>query len=527
MLGELREVVCDMWDIANKLDEKGLSKQIPFIPDDSDVRHAMKAEVIFLLIEIVGTDKLPCKDQIAFLQYVLHAPINKNNREEFVDAIKKLNMIKFNPLMPYFVLVDLATDGGRLSEIYLHFMGAMAIGYLKSGEKVDMDMFVRYNSMMVKNKKMIEKVLDKKVDFDPLESIDDDKKEMIENICELNEKTEEDEVFDAIMEALEKVVKDIDSNSTDEEKRYRKFKDEINHDDKTNSDIENVVDYSENPRTSEEIKEDLDRLIGLDEVKLQVNSMFNVVQIRQECKKRGITRQPMSYHMVFSGNPGTGKTTVARLIAEIYHDMGLLSKGHLVEVSRADLVAGYVGHTALKVQDVLKKAKGGVLFIDEAYSLTSHSGNDFGHEAVETLLKGMEDNRDDLVVIVAGYPSLMQEFLDSNPGLSSRFSKTIYFPDYSGEELTQIFQKFCKENNVKANKSVIEQVGSYFDAEVAHKKKNFGNARMVRNYFEQTLINQANRLVQKDNISDGMLCNITLDDIPKKIIIDKMSFFKL
>lgn len=523
MLSDLREVVCQMWDVANKLDEKELAKKIPFIPDDSDIRHAMKAEVIFDLFEVCGLDKIPNDEQVAYLQYVLHAPITKKNREDFVEKIQGLSHVKFNPLMPYLVMVDMACNS-KLSEVYLSFVGAMIIGYLKEADSVDLDMMLRYYSLMSKNKAIAEKGLQRKLEYDPFDVIDDEKKEMIADICKLHAKhSEPDEIYDAIMEALDEVVKE----NAGKDNKYGEFKNQIKDDDISAESDETVTSFDERPRTSEEIRAELDSLIGLEEVKTQVNSMVNFVMIREECKKRGITRQPMSYHMVFSGNPGTGKTTVARLLAEIYHDMGLLSKGQLVEVSRADLVGGYVGHTALKVQEVLKKAKGGVLFIDEAYSLSNRGGNDFGQEAIETLIKGMEDNRDDLIVIVAGYPALMQEFLNSNPGLSSRFSKTIYFPDYSAEELSKIFLRFCDENHVKTSKSVMEIVDKYLESEVAVKQKNFGNARMVRNYFEQCMINQANRLAAKGNFTDAMLCNLTKEDIPMKIIIDKMSLFKL
>ena len=529
MLGELREVVTNMWDVANMLEEKGLSKQIPFL-QGTDMRHAMKAEVIFDILETAGKDNLPNDDQIQFLQYVLHAPIHKSNRSEFVDKISNLEMVKFNPLMPYFALVD-KSAGSKLASAYLSFISYMVLGYLKEGDSVDLDAMVRYYGLMSKNKAIVELVYGKEIEFDPLEPISDEKKEMLEDVCKLHEKYDSDEIYEAIMKALKKVVDGNDSkeDETEEDRKFRKFSKKVDKFDieKSDDSDENITSFDDSERTTEEIKEDLNNLIGLDEVKGQVQSMFNIVNIRQQCKDKGIKRQPMSYHMVFSGNPGTGKTTVARLIAEVYHNMGLLSKGHLVEVSRADLVAGYVGHTALKVKEVLKQAKGGVLFIDEAYSLTSHSGNDFGHEAIETLLKGMEDNRDDLVVIVAGYPNLMKEFLNSNPGLSSRFAKTIYFPDYDADELTQIFVKFCKENEIKANKSVMDVVGKYFEAEIAHKVQNFGNARMVRNYFEQCLINQANRLAGKGNVTKTMLCNLNVEDVPAKFIIDKSEWFKV
>ena len=199
----------------------------------------------------------------------------------------------------------------------------------------------------------------------------------------------------------------------------------------------------------------------------------------------------------------------------------IVSKGHLVEVSRAELVDKYAGHTAVRVKRMFNKAKGGILFIDEAYSLTSE-GDSFGQEAVETLLKLMEDNRDDIAVIVAGYPALMQEFLESNPGLKSRFPTVIKFPDYSGNQLTHIFLSFCKENHIIASRDVINAAKVYFRNEASKKHKNFGNARIARNYFEKMIMNQANRLVQSGHMEKRYLCRFTREDLPKTLEIKPM-----
>ncbi len=266
--------------------------------------------------------------------------------------------------------------------------------------------------------------------------------------------------------------------------------------------------------------EELNALVGLKPVKQEIESLVNLIKIRKLREERGFPSTNITLHMVFSGNPGTGKTTVARMLAEIYAALGLLSKGHLVEVDRAGLVSGYVGQTATKTTKVIEKALGGVLFIDEAYSLTAKKGeNDFGQEAVDTLLKGMEDNRDNLVVIVAGYTDLMEEFLDSNPGLRSRFNRFIFFDDYNATELTAIFESMCKKNQFKISQEARDKIELSFALRIQNKPENFANAREARNLFEKAVVNQANRLAalhEKDGadaLTDEMLLTIEAGDI--------------
>lgn len=260
--------------------------------------------------------------------------------------------------------------------------------------------------------------------------------------------------------------------------------------------------------------QELNNLVGLVQVKKEMNSLINLIKVRKLRERYGLPDMEMSYHMVFSGNPGTGKTTVARLVAEIYKELGVLSKGTLTETDRAGLVAGYVGQTALKVKEVVEKALGGVLFIDEAYTLTSsEASNDFGQEALDTLVKMMEDHRDDLIVIVAGYKDEMQHFLKANTGLVSRFNKFIDFPDYSLEELIEIFHGMAYRAGFIVEEDATAALQEYLSQLDERALKSFGNARGIRNTFEKIVVNQANRIVGYQDPTVLQLTMITKEDI--------------
>ena len=265
--------------------------------------------------------------------------------------------------------------------------------------------------------------------------------------------------------------------------------------------------------TSKSSTSELDALVGLSSVKEEIKTLSNFIKIQQKRKEQGLKSSSVSYHCVFTGNPGTGKTTVARIVAQIYKDLGILSKGHLVETDRAGLVAEYVGQTAVKTNKIIDSALDGVLFIDEAYSLIG-TGQDYGKEAIATLLKRMEDDRDRLVVILAGYSKEMQDFINTNPGLQSRFNRYIEFPDYSAEELLQIFEKNIAKFDYKLEKEARMAMAEYFQNAVENKDANFGNARFVRNIFEKTLEKQANRLSTDPDLDTEELTLITKEDLP-------------
>ena len=267
------------------------------------------------------------------------------------------------------------------------------------------------------------------------------------------------------------------------------------------------------PRPLEELMAELDALIGLNSVKEEVKSLVNLVKIRSLRREADLPAPDISLHMVFTGNPGTGKTTVARLLGELYAAIGALKSGQLIEVDRSGLVAGYVGQTAIKTSGVIESALGGVLFIDEAYSLASGGENDFGREAIETLLKGMEDHRDELVVIVAGYDGPMEKFIASNPGLESRFNKYIHFPDYTPDELKGIFLLHCKKHGYVLSEEADAALTLELTELYENRDENFGNGRTVRNLFENAVSRQADRLCSLDAPTKDELMALLPEDL--------------
>lgn len=257
---------------------------------------------------------------------------------------------------------------------------------------------------------------------------------------------------------------------------------------------------------------ELENMPGLAEIKEEVNKLVECVQVEKYRKSMGLPALNISHHLVFTGNPGTGKTTVARLLGKIYAELGVIGCDKVVEIDRSGLVEGYVGQTAIKTKKVIESAMGGILYIDEAYTLAK-DGNDFGQEAIDTLLKEMEDHRDDLIVIVAGYEDQMSKFIYSNPGLKSRFRTFINFQDYSGEELYEIFDNLCKKSNMQVEQEALPDLKDYFMQIARNKSPHFANGREVRNYFEKVVCCQAHRISIEKNPTINMLSMITCEDL--------------
>lgn len=274
-----------------------------------------------------------------------------------------------------------------------------------------------------------------------------------------------------------------------------------------------MFEVDDDARSLNELLADLNKLIGLEIVKAKVNDLIAYQKVQRLRDKQGLHAQKGTLHMAFTGNPGTGKTTVARIVGRIYKQIGLLSKGHFVEVSRTDLIAGYQGQTALKVKKVIEQAKGGVLFIDEAYSITENDHSDsYGRECLTELTKALEDYRDDLVVIVAGYTEPMNHFFASNPGLKSRFNTFIEFPDYDGVELYKMLVSLCSQNDYVMNDDVSSHIRELLDDQVKTKNDNFANGRLVRNIYDKLVMNHAKRVVSLNDPDKETLSTFIEED---------------
>jgi AAA+ superfamily predicted ATPase len=362
--------------------------------------------------------------------------------------------------------------------------------------------------------------------------------EIIQRICSLvrpngrkasGNEAEERKIASAILDYIHVLIS-IDRNITDKEASFFKtirdgvyqdigwqaeYRDPIKGEDDACSGHRNQpMSEQDRNKSVEELIDEIDSLIGLENIKIEVKSLVNSLQVQQMRRAQGLPNPEISNHMIFFGNPGTGKTTIARQLGHLYRQLGILSRGHFIETDRSGLVGGYLGQTALKTTEVLNSALGGILFIDEAYTLSSTHGEDqYGQEAIDTILKYMEDHRDDLIVIAAGYENLMGEFLQSNPGMKSRFNKYFLFSDYSEDELAEIFLSIASDSSYFLDERAEEHLRGITKEIVENKPENFGNGRTMRNLFERSLANQANRIVALSISEKADLQRIAAEDI--------------
>ncbi len=514
-ISDIKSMMESLYGVAENLDERGISYKAPFRDPEGGIKGIVQMDMLLSLIRCTNQESAVNRDCLNYINECLGYNFT---RLTFEIAKKKASESEIPDMclaLPLFLAVDKQLGGNKLSFIYIQALAYVMLGYIQCEDKNTLEEMVAYYRLCDRCIKLAEKALKIKVDFDPLARIKGDNIELIKCAIEVDKVIhEKDPIADALEKTVIKMFEDLPDADVSEavEKEielYKETGDGSDLEDEMSSDIETTA------------MDELNALIGLQDVKQQVNTMVNVLKVRKRCAELNVKRPAIALHMVFTGNPGTGKTTVARILGKVYKEAGLLSKGHFIEASRAELVDKYVGHTAIRVKETFEKAKGGILFIDEAYALTSE-GDSFGQEAVETLLKLMEDNRDDIAVIVAGYPALMQDFLESNPGLKSRFPFVIEFPDYSGDELTHIFKCFCKENDITAPREVVKAVNAHFNHEASKKCRNYGNARAVRNYFEKMIMNQSNRLIRDNAMSRDDVCKFTMEDLPQSIKIKPM-----
>ena len=510
---------------------------------------------IFLWLGYLGlNDGEIVEEELKFINYILDANFSTENLlnhlsassvDDYEDTLP-ISFIVFHEFDKY-VKENKKEDSGEIVESLFNIYGGIGQQFLKL-ENGDDDLKSAFDNYMFNLRQNLDNL--KKFNYDNmvlslntevLENIVDSSK--LDKILHENFKIVNDDMFangsafnTDYMEVLNDIFsndkKDINDNSIDDsnygsqDNTLQKFKKGLENSSSYNpnasekseekseeSTEENSDENVEEEESLEDILAKLNSLVGLENVKSDVNSLINLIQIRKIREERGIKQPDMSLHLVFSGNPGTGKTTVARLLGEIYSKLGILSRGHLVETDRSGLVAGYVGQTAIKTQDKIKEALGGILFIDEAYALSASKGeNDFGEEAIDTILKAMEDHRDDFIVIVAGYPKLMDEFLHSNPGLESRFNKHLFFDDYTPQELFDIFVSMEEKSSLKLDKKAEKFLKGHFEDVYKCRGDNFANGRYVRNIFEKALSNQADRLVTIEELSDDDLNTLVIDD---------------
>ena len=496
-ISKIKGMIDKLYRIADEFDAKGIHVDVPGFSPESGMRDVLRADVLMFVLRFSDNDKKTNLSCAEYLNECTGLTLSPAEIDTVVVEAKKVNMTTLSTLLPFFILIDKGLGGDDFSSTYVKILCYVSIGFFLCQDRTSIGELTLYYKCCDACVKSVERILHTDMKFDPLENMDDNRRKLVQLSVELEKLLNKDE-RELWIQGTEKVVQTAEIEKLNKGTSV------------TKSLREEVLKTTDEYPSMQELND----MIGLKNVKDQVRTMINVRRVQKRCAELSIQRSPIAMHMVFTGNPGTGKTSVARILGKVYKEAGLLSKGQFIEVSRAELVGKYVGHTADMVSEVFKKAQGGILFIDEAYMLTREIG-DYGQEALETLLKLMEDNRDDIVVIAAGYPDLMQEFLDSNPGVRSRFPFIVQFDDYSEYELYRIFCKFCKENEEELPPSVRKEVRNYCKNKIAGNRHSNGNARAVRNLFERMIMNQANRVVGQGKLDKPDICRFLLEDLPE------------
>ena len=516
----------------------------------ADLSHTFRTDMLNFLVYLAYSDGRVNREEIKYINLLLGTQFNEYTIRDYADNWGlRSESIKDHPprSLDPFVRSNIGPETGEISDSYydllqlyvttFNYIGNDLIACNEEVASVEVDALSSYIMMLTESIEEIRGNIQEykptiafkpgstvKQEEKPNFSYRDDSPDAYKHAKQQPEAAEDGMAEDRIYRASESSFKfglRRESSRLDEredvfdmepQQPNTRENDKKQEQTKIGNDMQNKPDYK-TELDVDSLLRSLNDLTGMQSVKTEINNMINLLKICRIRQENGLQTPPVTNHLVFLGNPGTGKTTVARILAKIYHGLGVLSKGHLVEVDRAGLVAGYMGQTSEKVMEVIEKAKGGILFIDEAYALANGHDGDFGQEAIDILNKAMEDNREDLIVIAAGYHDEMQDFLDANPGLRSRFNRTIEFPNYTALELVEILCNRAASLDYTLTEDAVAYIKDSFEHVLAYPPDNFGNARSARNYLDRVIHNQANRLVKENNFKEEDLTKLTLADV--------------